>query len=400
MSEVVVLEAVRTPRGKARPGGGLASRTPLELVTLLLDALAERTGLDPALVGDVVLGCASQAGEQGGNLARTAVLAAGWGDHLPGVTVNRFCASGLDAVNTAAARIAAGAESLLVAGGVESVSRVPMFSDGGPMWSDPGLGERIGSVHMGVAADLVATLEGFERPELDGYGALTQERAAAAWDAGRYARAVVAVEGVNGAVCTRDEALRGPADPAALAALEPSFAGLGAAGQDALALARYPRLAEVRHLHTRATSPSLADAACLVLLGSPEAAARLGLRPRARIVAQAVRAVDPVIMLTAGQDAAIAAMKSAGWSAGQVELVEYAEAFAALCLKFQRDTGIGADRFNVNGGTIAMGHAFGATGAILLTGLVDELERSGRTRGVAAVSGAAGLGVATAVERV
>lgn len=400
MNEVVVLEAVRTPRGKARPDGGLASRTPLELVTLLLDALVERTGLDPATVGDVMLGCASQAGQQGGNLARTAVLDAGWGDHLPGVTVNRFCASGLDAINLAAARIAAGAESLLVAGGVESVSRVPMFSDGGPLWTDAALGERVGAVHMGIAADLVATLEGFARPDLDAYGALTQERAAAAWDGGRYARAVIPVKGADGTVCSRDEAVRWPVDPAALAALEPAFAGLGAAGQDALVLSRYPRLGEVRHLHTRATSPSLADAACLVLLGTPEAAARLGLRPRARIVAQAVRAVDPVIMLTAGQDAAVAAAAAAGWSLDQVELVEYAEAFAALCLKFERDTGMGTDRFNVNGGTIAMGHAFGATGAILLTGLVDELERSGASRGLAAVSGAAGLGVATAVERI
>jgi acetyl-CoA C-acetyltransferase len=297
--------------------------------------------------------------------------------------------------------VQAGADDLIVAGGVESVSRVPMFSDGAPLWTDADVIRRVGSIHMGVAGDLVATLEGFAREELDAYGVLTQQRAASAWGEGRFARSLVpATDDAGKVVLDHDEHVRTDATIERLAAMEPAFAELGADGQDALALARHPELERIEHLHTRGTSPSLADAAGLVLVGSLEAAERLGLAPRARIVSTAVRSVDPVTMLTAGQLAVEDALARAKLTPDDVDLFEFAEAFAALCLKFRRDLGVGPDRFNVNGGTIAMGHAFGATGAILLATLVDELERREGRYGVVAVSGAAGLGVGAVVERV
>jgi acetyl-CoA C-acetyltransferase len=336
----------------------------------------------------VVLGAASQVGEQGANLARTAVLRAGWGSGVPGVTVNRFCASGLDAVAQTAARIRAGDLDLAVAGGVESVSRVPMFSDGGPLWSDPG------AVHMGVAADLNATIDGWTRDQLDGYAVETQAKAARAWEAGHYATSVVPV----GAFAA-DELVRRDTTAQALAALPPAFADLGRAGQDAAALAAHPAVGAIAHRHTVGTSPALADGAALVLLGSGAAAEATGLRPRARVVAAATVATDPVIMLTAGQEAVGKVLARAGLRPADVDVYEFAEAFSALCLRFRRDLDAGPDRLNPNGGTIAMGHAFGATGAILLGGCVDELERRDGRYGVAAVSGAAGLGVAVLIER-
>jgi acetyl-CoA C-acetyltransferase len=408
-NDTFILATVRTPRGKGSKRGALAGVTPLALVRGLCDALK----LPPNSVDDLVLGCASQVGEQGGNLARTAALVAGLGNEVPGVTINRFCASGLDAVNTAAARVRAGDASLVLAGGVESVSRVPMFTDGGPLWTDPAVMRATGSVHMGIAADIVATLEGYTRDELDTYALRTRERARAAWADGRAARSVVPVRDANGAVVLDADELvvarpgdgdRGAWAPTAteVAALPPAFAELGASGQDALALARMPVLADfdgIRHLHTRASSPALADAAALVLVGDRAAADRAGLAPRARIVATATCAGDPLIMLTAGQDAILRALVKAGLAPRDIDVYEFAEAFSALCVRLERDLGIDPARLNPNGGTIALGHAFGATGAILLANAVDELERTGGRYAVAAVSGAAGLGVATLVER-
>jgi acetyl-CoA C-acetyltransferase len=385
---VFVLDWLRTPRGKGSPKGSLHHLTPVDLVVHLQRALVARTGLDPGSVEDVILGTASQVGEQGANLARTAVLRAGWGPGVPGATVNRFCASGLDAVAQTAARIRAGDLDLAVAGGVESVSRVPMFSDGGPLWSDPG------AVHMGVAADLNATIDGWTRDQLDGYAVETQAKAARAWDAGHFATSVVPV----GAFAA-DELVRRDTTTESLAALPPAFADLGRAGQDAAALAAHPAVGAIAHRHTVGTSPALADGAALVLLGSAKAAEATGLRPRARVVAAATVATDPVIMLTAGQEAVQKVLARAGLRPADVDVYEFAEAFSALCLRFRRDLDAGPDRLNPNGGTIAMGHAFGATGAILLGGCVDELERRDGRYGVAAVSGAAGLGVAVLVER-
>lgn len=329
--------------------------------------------------------------EQGANLARTATLLAGWGDGVPGGTVNRFCASGIDAVAQTAARIRAGDLRTAVAGGVESTSRVPMFSDRGPLFCDPDTIRRVGSVHMGIAADLNATLDGWTRAELDAYGLETQRKAAAAWEAGHFDASVIPTGDLK-----HDELIRPATTPESLAALEPAFAALGAEGQDALALAAHPEAGRIEHLHTVGTSPALADGAALLLLGGADS----GRRPRARIVASATAATDPVIMLTAGQTAVERVIAKAGLRPADIDVFEFAEAFAALCLRFRRDLDAGPDRLNPNGGTIAMGHAFGATGAVMVGGCVEELERRAGRYGVAAVSGAAGLGVAVLLERV
>jgi acetyl-CoA C-acetyltransferase len=390
---------LRTARTKASPRGGFATVSPVDLLVSLQRELVARTGMDPGRVEDVIIGCASQNAEQGANIARTATMLAGWGD-VPGVSINRFCASGIDAVATAAARIRGSDLELAAAGGVESVSRVPMFSDGGPLFCDPETVRAVGSVFMGISADLVATIEGYERASLDAYGLETQRKAVRAWDEGFFDRSLVPFTRPDGVVVERDEHLRPATTLETLAALEPAFAEQGASGQDALALTAHPEVGSIRHLHTVGTSPALADAAALVLIGSQDAAKRLGVPPRARIVASATASTDPVIMLTAGQDAVEKVIARAGLLPRDIDVFEFAEAFAALCLRFRRGLDAGPERMNPNGGTIAMGHAFGATGAILVGGVVDELERRDGRYGVAAVSGAAGLGVAVLVERV
>lgn len=394
MSDALVLDYVRTPRGKASAKGALHDRTATDLLVHLEHALVERTGLDPGRVEDVIVGCASQVDEQGADIARTSALLAGWGESVPGLTINRFCASGIDAVAHASARLRTGDLSLAVAGGVESVSRVPLFADRGPLWTDPATIRAVGSVHMGIAADLNATLEGFSREELDRYGVETQQKAAAAWAAGAFARSVVPLAELD-----HDELVRGTTTVESLAALPPAFAQLGADGQDEIALNAYPAVAAIEHLHTVGTSPQMADAAALLLLGTPEAAEAAGVAPRGRIVAAATTAVNPVVMLTAGQSAVQTVIARAGLRPADIDVFEFAEAFAALCLRFRRDLDAGPDRMNPNGGTMAMGHAFGATGAILVGSCLEELERRNGRYGVAAVSGAAGLGVAVVVER-
>jgi acetyl-CoA C-acetyltransferase len=397
---VYVLDYVRTPRGKGSAKGSMHHLSPLDALVLLENALVERTGLDPSHVDDVTIGNSAQVGDQGANIARTSVLMAGWGPSVPGVTLNRFCASGVDAVAQTAGRIRGGDIELAVAGGVESVSRVPMFTDGGPLWTNPDVVKKIGSVHMGIAADLNVTIEGFSRSQLDSYGVETQTKAAAAWDAGFYAHSVIPVPLPGGGEFARDELIRPQTTMATQAALPAAFAELGASGQDAIALAAHPEVGEIKHLHTVGTSPALADAAALLLLGSAAASSRLGLPVRARVVASATTSTDPVIMLTAGQTAVEQVIAKAGLRPADIDVFEFAEAFGALCLRFRRDLDAGPDRMNPNGGTIAMGHAFGATGAILVGQCIDELERRSGRYGVAAVSGAAGLGVAVLVERV
>jgi acetyl-CoA C-acetyltransferase len=394
---VTMIEGVRTPRGKAKPGGGLADVTPLTLVESVLTGVLERAGLDPGEVDEVVVGCASQVAGQGADIARTAVLSAGLPDTVPGMTVNRFCSSGLDAVAVGAGLISSGQAEVVLAGGVESVSNVPMFSDEGPLWKDLDVVKRVGSVHMGIAADIAATELGYTREELDAYGERTQRLAREAWERGDHSRSLLIPDG---ATIDRDEHVRDDITLEALAALPPAFEELGASGQDAIALARLEGLDHIDHLHTRGTSPSVADGAAMTLLASADAAERLGLTPRARVVRAGAAGCDPVRMLLAGQLAVEQVLEREGMSPDDLDVVEFAEAFSALCLRFQRDLGVDGDRFNPNGGTIAMGHAFGATGAILLTGLVDELERRSGRYGVAAVSGAAGSGAAVLVERV
>lgn len=397
MNPVYLCQGVRTPRGKASPRGGLAGVAPLQLAQAVLDELMKRSGVDPEAVDDLILGVASQTDAQGANLAKTAALMAGWPPSVPGVTINRFCASGIDAVNHAAAQVAAGASDLVVAGGVESVSAVPMFADKGPLWTDPRVIHQTGFVHMGIAADLVATMERFDREELDRYGVETHHRAAQAWAEGRFASSLVVVPGPDGTLET-DEHVRPGVTMEQAAALEPAFTDLEE--MDARVLARFPELEGIRHVHHRGNSPSLADGAGAVIVASEEALRTHGLEPRARLVSFATTSVDPVIMLTSGQEATMKALGKADLSPDDVDRFEFAEAFAAVCVKFCRDLGVDVDRFNPNGGTIAMGHTFGATGAILTVCLLDELERSGTGRGVVAVSGAAGLGVASVIERV
>ena len=361
--KVYIIDWVRTPRGRS-------PLRPLDMVTGLQEALVGR-GLDSSQVEDLVLGVASQVGEQGANVARTANLRSGW--EAPGVTLNRFCASGIDAVATTAARIRAGDLTLAVAGGVESVSHVAIFSDQGPLWREPY------SVHMGIAADLNATREGFSSEELDAYAVETHTKAAAAWRDGRFDRSVVTVG------LTRDVFIR-DVTPERLATLPPVFADRP--DEDAIVLQRY---GAIEHLHTVGTSPQMADGAALMVLGSQDG--------RARIIASAVATCDPVLMLTAGQTAMEQAIARAGLRPADIDVFEFAEAFSALCLRFRRDLDAGPDRMNPNGGTMAMGHAFGATGTIMVGQCLDELEDRDGRYGVAGVSGAAGLGVAVVIER-
>lgn len=390
--EVVIALGVRTPRGKGSPRGALHQVPSLALVTSLLDALVAR-GLRPAAVQDVLLGCATQVDEQGTNLARTAILAAGWDCAVPGLMLNRFCASGIEAVSLAAARVRSGESELLVAGGVESVSRVPAFSDRGPLYHDPALATRVGSIHMGVAADLVATLDSVTRDALDDYAEASRRKAQAAHAAGAFADALVPVAGLD-----HDELLDGAPDREALRALPPLFADR--ADELAVVAARYPKAAPLRHLHTKGNSPALADAAALLVIGERGAVERAGLVPRARVLGSASCAVEPVIMLTAGQLALERALERCGLAPRDLAVVAFAEAFAALCLRLQAALDLDHDRLNPHGGTIALGHAFGATGAILTLDAVAALSRQGARYGAVAVSGAAGLGAALILERV
>ncbi|WP_018684716.1 acetyl-CoA C-acyltransferase [Actinokineospora enzanensis] len=393
--DAYLLDYVRTARGRGSSGGGLRHLGPLDQVTPLLHALVERSpGLDPGMVDDLVLGCATQTGEQGGNLARTATLLADWGHRVPGATVNRFCASGIDAVAQVAARIRAGELGLAVAGGVESASRVPAGADHAPLWTDVEVVRRTGSTHPGVAADLNATIDGFTREELDGYALESHHKAAAAARAGALARSLVPVGGLG-----HDELVRADLGRAELAALPPAFAGLGADGQDELALTGRTWPARIDHRHTAGTSPPPADGAALLLVGDLATAGRLGLVPRARIVASAVVAQDPVTMLTAGQEAVGRVLRRAGVTPDEVDVFEFAEAFAAPCLRFRRAFDAGPDRLNPAGGTIAAGHAAGATGAMLVGGCLDEVERRAGRYGVAGVSAITGLGVALLLDR-
>lgn len=394
VNEVVIAGGARTPRGKGSAKGALHRIAPVGLVRHTLDALVAR-GLPPAQVDDLILGIATQVDDQGANLARTATLVAGWDAHVPGLTINRFCASGIEAVSLAASRIRAGESSLLVAGGVESVSRVATFADKGPLYFDPAIAAQVGAVHMGVAADLVATLDGTSRDALDDYADRSRAKARAAHAAGAFAPSLAPINGVLAA----DELVgAGAPDREALRDLPPLFADRAA--DHAIVAARYPEASPLRHVHTRGNSPALADAAAVVVVADRATAEQAGLVPRARILAAASCAVDPVIMLTAGQLATERALQRANLAPRDIAVFSFAEAFAALCVRFMRDLDVDHDRLNPNGGTLALGHAFGATGAIMVLDAVDTLERIGARYGVAAVSGAAGLGTAIVVERI
>ncbi|MFF9150206.1 acetyl-CoA C-acetyltransferase [Streptomyces sp. NPDC014861] len=402
MSDAYIYDAVRTPRGRNR-GGALHGTKPVDLVVGLIHAVQERhPSLDPAAIDDLVLGVVSPVGEQGGDLARTAALVAGLPHTVAGVQVNRFCASGLEAVNLAAQKVASGYESLVLAGGVESMSRVPIGSDGGAYAQDPTTAYDGFFVPQGIGADLIATLEGFTREDVDAYAVRSQERAETAWREGRFDRSVVPVRDMNGVLLLDHDEHRRPGTTAeSLAALPAAFAGVGeAAGFDAVALQKYHHLERIEHVHHAGNSSGIVDGAALTLIGSREIGERLGLVPRARIVATAVTGAEPTIMLTGPTPATRKALAAAGLEIDDIDLFELNEAFAAVVMKWQRDLKVPDDRVNVNGGAIALGHPLGATGAMILGTVLDELERTGGRRGLVTLCVGAGMGIATVIERI
>ena len=400
--EAFIYEAIRTPRGKGK-NGALTEVKPLNLVTGLIEEMRSRhPNLDENMISDVILGCVSPVGDQGGDIARTAVIAAGMPDTVGGFQLNRFCASGLEAVNTAAQKVRSGWDDLVYAGGVESMSRVPMGSDGGAMMSDPATNYDAYIVPQGIGADLIATLEGFSRDDVDAYAQQSQERAAAAWSGGYFAKSVVPVRDQNGLlILDHDEHMRPNTTKESLGNLKPAFEGLAAmAGFDDVAMQKYHWVEKINHVHTGGNSSGIVDGAALVLVGSEQAGKANGLTPRARIVATATSGADPTIMLVGPTPAAKKALDRAGLTVDDIDLWELNEAFASVVLKFQKDLAIPSEKLNVNGGAIAMGHPLGATGAMITGTMVDELERRGAKRALITLCIGGGMGVATIIERV
>ncbi|QDE71792.1 MULTISPECIES: acetyl-CoA C-acetyltransferase [Myxococcus] len=400
--EAFIFDAVRTPRGKGRKGA-LHGTKPITLLTGLVDALKKRhPNLDPKRIDDVVLGVVSPVGEQGADIARTLVLAAGLPETVGGVQLNRFCASGLTAVNMAAQQVRSGWEHLVIAGGVESMSRVPMGSDGGAWAMDPATNFDTYFVPQGISADLIATIEGFTREDVDRYAARSQQLAAQAWAGGYFKNSVVPVVDQNGlTVLDHDELMRPDSTVASLGKLNPSFTVMGEAGGfDAVALQKYHFVERIEHVHTPGNSSGIVDGAALVLIGSEQVGKSLGLTPRARIAAVATSGSDPTIMLTGPIPATRKLLEIAGLSVKDIDLFELNEAFASVVLKYQKDLGIPDEKLNVNGGAIAMGHPLGATGAMILGTMVDELERRKARRAVITLCVGGGMGVATLIERV
>ncbi|MGW0776485.1 acetyl-CoA C-acetyltransferase [Streptomyces sp. NPDC002835] len=401
-TEAYVYDAIRTPRGRGKANGALHGTKPIDLVVGLIHEIQARfPGLDPAEIDDIVLGVVGPVGDQGSDIARIAAIAAGLPDTVAGVQENRFCASGLEAVNLAAMKIRSGWEELVLAGGVESMSRVPMASDGGAWFADPMTNYETNFVPQGIGADLIATLGGWSRRDVDEYAALSQERAAEAWKDGRFERSVVPVRDRNGlVVLDHDEHMRPGTTADSLAALKPSFAGIGdLGGFDAVALQKYHWVEKIDHVHHAGNSSGIVDGAALVAIGSKEAGERNGLTPRARIVSAAVSGSEPTIMLTGPAPATRKALAKAGLTIDDIDLVEINEAFAGVVLRFVQDMGLSLDKVNVNGGAIAMGHPLGATGAMILGTLMDELERRDKRYGLATLCVGGGMGVATVVER-
>ncbi|RAN79233.1 acetyl-CoA acetyltransferase [Bacillus sp. SRB_336] len=400
--EALVYDAIRTPRGRGKKGS-LHGTKPVDLVVGLINELRTRhPGLDENLIDDLILGVVSPVGDQGAVIARTAALAAGMPNTVAGLQINRFCASGLEAVNTAAQKVVSGWDQLIIAGGVESMSRVPIGSDGGAWAMDPATNFDTYFVPQGIGADLIATIEGFSRTDVDTYAVRSQQLAARAWQEGRFARSVIPVRDRSGLVVVdRDEHMRPESTVESLAQLMPSFAAMGdAGGFDAVALQKFHAVERINHVHTAANSSGIVDGAALVLVGSAEIGERLGLSPRARIVATATSGADPTIMLTGPTPATQKLLRTAGLTVDDIDLFEINEAFAAVVLKFQRDLRIPEEKLNVNGGAIAMGHPLGATGAMILGTVIDELERRNARRAVITLCIGGGMGVATLIERV
>ncbi|MFE7587830.1 acetyl-CoA C-acetyltransferase [Kitasatospora sp. NPDC057512] len=402
-TEAYVYDAIRTPRGRGKATGSLHGTKPIDLVVGLIHELRGRyPGLDPAAIDDIVLGVVSPVGDQGSDIARIAAIAAGLPDTVAGVQENRFCASGLEAVNLAAAKVRSGWEDLVLAGGVESMSRVKMASDGGAWFADPMTAYETNFAPQGIGADLIATIEGFSRTDVDAFAAESQARAAKAQADGLFDRSVVPVRDRNGlVVLERDEFIRPGTTVETLAGLKPSFAAIGEAGGfDAVALQKYHWVEAIDHVHHAGNSSGIVDGAALVAIGNREVGERYGLRPRARIVSAAVSGSEPTIMLTGPAPATRKALAKAGLTAADIDLVEINEAFAAVALRFIRELGFRHDQVNVNGGAIALGHPLGATGAMLLGTVVDELERRDLRYGLITLCVGGGMGIATIVERI
>ena len=403
MSEAFIYEAIRTPRGRGKANGSLHGVKPVTLVTGLIDELRTRhPGMDPNAIDDLVLGCVTPVGDQGADIAKTAAIFAGLPDTVAGTQINRFCASALEAVNMAAQKVRAGWDQLVIAGGVECMSRVPMGSDGGAWAMDPETAYDTYFVPQGISADLIATTEGFTREDVDAYAVQSQQRSAAAWSAGNFAKSVVPVKDRNGVtLLDHDEHMRPDTTMESLASLKPSFAGIGEMGGfDAVALQKFHWVEKIDHVHTPGNSSGIVDGAALVVVGSEQVGKDFGMVPRARVVATAVSGADPTIMLTGPTPATEKALRLAGLTKDDIDVWELNEAFAAVVLKWVKDFDLPMETVNINGGAIAMGHPLGATGAMILGTVVDELERSGGRYGLVTLCIGGGMGLATIIERV
>ncbi|MFT7579877.1 MAG: acetyl-CoA C-acetyltransferase [Myxococcota bacterium] len=401
MGDAYIFDAVRTPRGKGKNTGSLYTVRPVDLLASALIALRDRTGLDTSEVDDVVIGCVTQTGDQGACIARFAALTADYDLDAPGVTLNRFCGSGLEAVNHAAAMVASGYFDCVVAGGVESMSRVPMGSDGGAIW-DPATQWKVGSVPQGISADLMATIYGITREDADAFGKRSQDRAIAAWEKGHFNKSVVPVVDSNGlTILDHDELIRHGTTLEGLAKLRPAFEMMGRQfGLDELTKRRYPEVERIDHIHHAGNSSGIVDGAAAILLASKEKGAELGLTPRARIKSVALSGEDPIIMLTGPIPSSQKALKKAGMTIGDIDLFEVNEAFATVPLTFIKELGVDPDKVNIDGGAIAMGHPLGATGAMLLNTVIDALERQDKETGLVTLCIGGGMGIATIIERV
>ena len=396
-----IYDALRTPRSKGKAGGTLHEVKPIDLGAGLLRALQARHDLDTAYVDDVVMGCVTPVGEQGSDVAKMIVQNAGWDESVAGVQLDRFCASGLEAVNIAAQKVASGWEELVVAGGVECMSRVPMGSNGGAMGGDPAFSLKSGFVPQGIGADTIATLEGWSREDVDAFALASQQRAAHARDSGYYDRSVVPVKDKNGiTILERDDFIKPGTTMEGLAGLRASFEGIGQLGFDDVILRKYTTLEKINHVHTPGNSSGIVDGASAVLIGSEKAGRDLGLTPRGRIVATAVLSTDPIIMLTGPGPAAQKCLDRAGLTTSDIDLWEINEAFASVALRYMKDLGIDHEVTNVNGGAIAMGHPLGATGAMLVSTMLDELERRDLKRAMLSLCVGGGMGISTIIERV
>ena len=402
MPDAFIYDTVRTPRGRGKADGSLHEVTALNLAAQALGAIKDRNKLDPAQIDDVVMGCVDPVGEAGGDIARAAALVAGLGDSVPGIQINRFCASGLDAVNFAAAEIMSGQHDMTIGGGVESMSRVGIGASGGAWPVDPTIAVKTYFLPQGISADLIATKYGFSRDDVDAYAVESQQRAAKSWDAGLFKNSVMTVKDVNGlTILDHDEHMRPSTTMQSLAALQPSFIQMGEmAGFDAVAVQRYPEIESINHVHHAGNSSGIVDGAAAVLLGSKEAGAKAGLKPRARIKAFANIGSEPAIMLTGPVDVTHKVLQKAGMSIGDIDLFELNEAFASVVLRYMQAFDIPRDKINVNGGAIAMGHPLGASGAMILGTVLDELERTGKSTALITLCIGAGMGTATIIERV